>query len=48
METEEGIRLAKKINKRFKHSINVSESDRRVTASKPKHLYAGKTTVGKN
>lgn len=45
---EEHVRLAKKINKRFKHSINVNEADRVVTASKPKHLYAGKRGIGKN
>jgi len=45
---EEQIRLAKKINKRFKHSVNVNEADRVVTAKKPKHLYAGKRGIGKN
>jgi nucleolar GTP-binding protein len=45
---EEQIRLAKKINKRFKHSINVNEADRVITAKKPKHLYAGKRGIGKN
>lgn len=46
---EEHIRLAKKINKRsFKHSVNVNEADRVVTASKPKHLFAGKRGIGKN
>ena len=45
---EEHIRLAKKINKRFKHTINVNEADRVVTAKKPKHLYAGKRGIGKN
>jgi hypothetical protein len=44
----EHIRLAKKINKRFKHSINVNEADRVVTVKKPKHLYSGKRGVGKN
>ena len=45
---EEHIRLAKKINKRFKHTVNVNEADRVVTAKKPKHLYAGKRGIGKN
>lgn len=45
---EEHIRLAKKINKRFKHTINVNEADRVITAKKPKHLYAGKRGIGKN
>jgi nucleolar GTP-binding protein len=45
---EAHIRLAKKINKRFKHSINVNEADRVVTTKKPKHLYAGKRGIGKN
>jgi len=46
---EEHIRLAKKINKRsFKHSVNVNEADRVITAKKPKHLYSGKRGIGKN
>jgi nucleolar GTP-binding protein len=45
---EEQIRLAKKINKRFKHSINVNEADRVVSVKKPKHLYSGKRGIGKN
>ena len=45
---EEHIRLAKKINKRFKHSINVNEADRVVSTKKPKHLYSGKRGIGKN
>lgn len=45
---EEHIRLAKKINKRFKHSINIGEADRVVTTKKPKHLYSGKRGIGKN
>jgi len=45
---EEQIRLAKKINKRFKHSININEADRQVIIKKPKHLYAGKRSNGKN
>ncbi len=45
---EAHIRLAKKINKRFKHSINVNEADRVVSTKKPKHLYAGKRGIGKN
>lgn len=46
METEEGIRLAKKINKRFKHCMNVNESDRKIAVKKPKHLYVGKMSNG--
>ncbi len=45
---EEHIRLAKKINAKFKHSINVGEADRVVSAKKPKHLYSGKRGIGKN
>jgi nucleolar GTP-binding protein len=45
---EEHIRLAKKINKRFKHSINVNEADRVISVKKPKHLYSGKRGIGKN
>lgn len=48
MVPEESIRLAKKINKRFKHTVNVNEADRVVTTKKPKHLYAGKRGSGKN
>ena len=43
----EAIRLAKKINKRFKHSVNVNEADRVVTTKKPKHLFSGKRSNGK-
>jgi nucleolar GTP-binding protein len=45
---EEHIRLAKKINKRFKHSVNVNEADRTISVKKPKHLYSGKRGIGKN
>ena len=45
---EEQLRLAKKINKRFKHSINVNEADRTISVKKPKHLYSGKRGIGKN
>lgn len=45
---EEHIRLAKKINKRFKHSVNVNEADRVISVKKPKHLYSGKRGIGKN
>ena len=49
MVPEESIRLAKKINKRvFKHIVNVNEADRVVTTKKPKHLFAGKRSNGKN
>lgn len=45
----EHVRLAKKINKRvFKHTVFVNEADRVVNASKPKHLYSGKRSIGKN
>ena len=45
---EEQIRLAKKINKRFKHSVNVNEADRVVTTAKPRHLFSGKRSNGTN
>jgi bifunctional enzyme CysN/CysC len=32
----------------IKHTVNVNEADRVVTAKKPKHLYAGKRGIGKN
>jgi len=44
---EEQIRLAKKINKRFKHIMNINEADRLVATKKPKHLYTGKRSNGK-
>ena len=43
---EEQIRLAKKINKRFKNSIQATEADRQIQVKKPKHLYAGKMNAG--
>lgn len=43
---EEQIRLAKKINKIFKHKVNISESDRVIQCKKPKHLFAGKMGNG--
>jgi nucleolar GTP-binding protein len=46
MVSEESVRLAKKINKRFKHSININEADRVVTTAKPRHLYSGKRSNG--
>lgn len=46
---EEQIRLAKKINKRvFKHSLNINEADHHIPIKKPKHLYTGKRSNGKN
>ena len=36
---EEHIRLAKKINKRFKHTVNVNEADRTIQNPKPKWLF---------
>ncbi|CDW88118.1 nucleolar gtp-binding protein 1 [Stylonychia lemnae] len=44
---EEQIRLAKKINKRFKHTLNINEADRHIPIKKPKHLYTGKRSNGK-
>lgn len=46
VEPEHLTRLAKKINKRFKHSININEADRSISVKKPKHLFAGKTGRG--
>ena len=48
MVPEESIRLAKKINKRFKHTVNVNEADRVVSTKMPKHLFSGKRSNGKN
>jgi nucleolar GTP-binding protein len=45
---EEQIRLAKKINKRFKHTVHVNEADRHVSVKRPKHMFAGKRSNGKN
>jgi hypothetical protein len=43
---EEQVRLAKKINKRFKHEVNVNEADRHIGVKRPKHLFAGKMSNG--
>jgi len=43
---EEQIRLAKKITKRFKHTIEVNEADRHIAVKRPKHLFAGKMDNG--
>jgi len=43
---EEQIRLAKKINKRFKHTVNINEADRAISVKRPKHLFAGKMSNG--
>jgi hypothetical protein len=43
---EEHIRLAKKINKRWKHSVQVNEADRTHQNKKPKWLLAGKMDGG--
>ena len=43
---EEQIRLAKKINKRFKNTVNVNEADRHIAVKRPKHLFAGKMNNG--
>ena len=39
---EEQIRLAKKINKRFRTTVQVNEADRHIGVKRPKHLFAGK------
>ena len=43
---EEQIRLAKKINKRFKNTVQVNEADRHIGVKRPKHLFAGKMNNG--
>lgn len=43
---EEQVRLAKKITKRFKHTVNVNEADRHIAVKRPKHLFAGKMSMG--
>lgn len=43
---EEQVRLAKKITKRFKHKVEINESDRTIAVKKPKHLFAGKMSNG--
>ena len=43
---EEQIRLAKKINKVFKHKVNVDASDRTIQVKKPKWIFAGKMDNG--
>lgn len=43
---EEQIRLAKKINKRWKHTVNINEADRSIQVKKPKWLLAGKMDGG--
>ena len=43
---EEHIRLAKKINKRFRTTVNVNEADRHIATKMPKHLFAGKMSNG--
>lgn len=43
---EEQIRLAKKINKRWKHLVNIGEADRSIQTKKPKWLLAGKMDGG--
>lgn len=43
---EEQIRLAKKINKRFKNTVNVNEADRHIAVKRPKHLFSGKMSMG--
>jgi len=43
---EEQIRLAKKINKRFKHTVNVNEADRAIQTKRPKWLLQGKMDGG--
>lgn len=48
IQTEESIRLAKKINKKFKHKIFINEADRKIGTKMPKHLFSGKRGNGKN
>jgi hypothetical protein len=43
---EEQIRLAKKINKRFKHTVIFNEADRAIQTKRPKWLLAGKMDGG--
>jgi nucleolar GTP-binding protein len=43
---EEHIRLAKKINKTFKHKVQINEADRSIQTKKPKWLLAGKMDGG--
>ena len=41
------MRMTKKIQKGFRMNASQGVTDRRVTDSKPKHLYSGKRGVGK-
>jgi len=43
---EEQVRLAKKITKRFRTTVNVNEADRHIAVKRPKHLFAGKMSNG--
>lgn len=43
---EEQVRLAKKINKRFKHGEQINEADRSISTKRPKHLFVGKMSNG--
>lgn len=43
---EEQVRLAKKITKRFRTTVNVNEADRHIATKRPKHLFAGKMGNG--
>jgi len=43
---EEQVRLAKKITKRFRTTVNVNEADRHIATKRPKHLFAGKMSNG--
>ena len=47
IETEEQGRLRRKIERKFKKSTAIHESDRRIADLMPKHLYSGKRGVGK-
>jgi len=47
-EPEEYAKLARKITKRFKHSININEADRTIGTKMPKHLFSGKRSNSKN
>lgn len=43
---EEHIRLAKKINKKFKHGQEINEADRTIPTKRPKRLFSGKSNLG--
>lgn len=47
IKTEESERLRKKIERKFRGIVNICDADRKVTESKPKHLFSGKRKKGK-